>query len=646
VRLVLALAFLALLAPVSAQAAPPPLDGLYAGMCVRDDDQSSAGDASCSVVAPGLESVNSVTVSPDGRNLYATAQNTSVVSIFRREPNGTLSYTGCIKQTGSPQDCAQEVPAALGNTVEIEITRDGTNLYLASFNGDLTAWSRAPDGALALTACFTGPGGTNLPGCTIVSGLDQPESLALSSDEQDLYVAARDDTLHHFDRGAGGALTVAGCVEDNAPPDTPCTAAAPGLDLPQEVEVSPDGGSVYVGSSVDEAVVRLSRGAGGQLGFASCVEAAGGPNSGCTPLAGLGDPDGFAIPPDGRQLYVAAADQLAIFDRDASGTIAYAGCVKDPASAASCATTADGLRFPARVAAAGDTAIYAVADGVVALRRSPTGSLTPINCVRGADVMANCPEVPGLSNGAYSLGLSPDGQNAYATSFGAIAALKVERPPACFAGTHVVPAGVGSSFAVVCSDPGEDPLSLSLAAGPAHGVVALSPGVARYTPARGFTGPDAFHVAASDGTLSSAPATISISVVDAAGPDSNIRRIPRRVRSRRLRGFRGTASDDAGVRSVAVALVQLRGGARAAKRSCRVLGRGGTLRRRPANPRGRCTRRTFLPARGTARWRFRLRRPLPPGRYALYSRATDTAGKREHSFSGRDRNRVLFRVVR
>jgi hypothetical protein len=67
-------------------------------------------------------------------------------------------------------------------------------------------------------------------------------------------------------------------------------------------------------------------------------------------------------------------------------------------------------------------------------------------------------------------------------------------------------------------------------------------------------------------------------------------------------------------------------------------------RSKPA--RGRCDKPRWLKATGTRNWRYRLKRPLPPGSYVAYARATTTAGASEHIFTARDRNRRAFRVKR
>ena len=63
---------------------------------------------------------------------------------------------------------------------------------------------------------------------------------------------------------------------------------------------------------------------------------------------------------------------------------------------------------------------------------------------------------------------------------------------------------------------------------------------------------------------------------------------------------------------------------------------------RPRN--GRCNRGRWLRASGTSRWRLRMRRVLPPGRYVAYSRAVNRGGAHEVRFSRADGNMVQFRV--
>jgi len=62
--------------------------------------------------------------------------------------------------------------------------------------------------------------------------------------------------------------------------------------------------------------------------------------------------------------------------------------------------------------------------------------------------------------------------------------------------------------------------------------------------------------------------------------------------------------------------------------------------------RGKCNRGIWSRARGTRRWRFRLRRTLPPGKYIAYSRAVNRAGAHERKFSRADGNLLTFKITR
>jgi VCBS repeat-containing protein len=63
------------------------------------------------------------------------------------------------------------------------------------------------------------------------------------------------------------------------------------------------------------------------------------------------------------------------------------------------------------------------------------------------------------------------------------------------------------------SDPNNDPLTAALDSGPSNGVVTLnSDGSFTYTPNSGFSGADSFTYHATDGSLSSNSATVTITV--------------------------------------------------------------------------------------------------------------------------------------
>ncbi len=70
----------------------------------------------------------------------------------------------------------------------------------------------------------------------------------------------------------------------------------------------------------------------------------------------------------------------------------------------------------------------------------------------------------------------------------------------------------GLGITLTGSDPDGDPMSFAIATGPTHGVLTGTPPSVTYTPGPNYFGPDSFTFTASDATLTSSPATVSITV--------------------------------------------------------------------------------------------------------------------------------------
>ncbi|HVL94906.1 MAG TPA: hypothetical protein VM266_03520 [Solirubrobacteraceae bacterium] len=110
-------------------------------------------------------------------------------------------------------------------------------------------------------------------------------------------------------------------------------------------------------------------------------------------------------------------------------------------------------------------------------------------------------------------------------------------------------------------------------------------------------------------------------------PDAKIGKIARKPKS-----FSGTASDDKGVSKVEVA-VQLKKG-----KKCRQMTRKGTFVKL-----AKCDAPTsWLAAKGTTKWSYKLRKKLKKGSYTLFARATDSAGQQQAGFTSD--NKKAFKV--
>jgi hypothetical protein len=162
----------------------------------------------------------------------------------------------------------------------------------------------------------------------------------------------------------------------------------------------------------------------------------------------------------------------------------------------------------------------------------------------------------------------------------------------------------------------------------------------------GTTGTHSFTVTATSNDALATSTTVHYTVT--APPHSRIVRLGGSITAAKLKLFQGTSvGASSPVASVAIALERIAGGAvvskAKAKPQCWALAASGKIV--SVKPTGRkCPALRFLKATGTTKWTFRLKRQLPPGKYVLTSRATDTAGRAESAFSADAGNRVTFTV--
>ncbi|MBA2523957.1 MAG: beta-propeller fold lactonase family protein [Solirubrobacterales bacterium] len=285
-----------------------------------------------------IAGANSVTVSPDGRNVYAAGFLSGAVAVFDRADDGTLT-----QKPGSAGCVSALPPCSAGKAIvgpeAVVVSPDGRSLYVAStFSGAVAVFDRSADGTLTQkpgqAGCISD---TGLGPCADGSALDGAASVSVSPDGRSVYAAAiNSGAVTVFDRAADGTLTQkpgqAGCTSEAG--TAPCSGG-PGLGGAAWVTVSPDGRNAYVASFESAAVAVFDRGGSGELtqkpGTAGCL----GKNAACSPGRALDGALAVTVSPDGRSVYATGSvnDAVAAFDRGADGTLAQksgpAGCISE-----------------------------------------------------------------------------------------------------------------------------------------------------------------------------------------------------------------------------------------------------------------------------------------------------------------------------
>jgi len=297
---------------------------------------SPGGEGGCES-GRGLEFVSAITTSADGRNVYAAADVSNALTVFRRNPRtGALTQlpgqAGCISESGQ-EECA--LGRGLDQAFFVSKTRDGRNVYAASFHSDsIAVFTRNPrTGALSqlpgAAGCVSrdGSGGA----CEKGKALDDVQVFVPTPDGRSGYGIAPAATsaeegaggISIFDRNPKtGALHqkagTAGCVSFDGSGGSCEQARA--VHQPSAATISPDGRSLYVGSFGSNAVAIFTRNpkTGGltqAAAAAGCISQDG--LDGCRKGRALDGVITLSLSPDGKNLYTASigSGAIAILDR-------------------------------------------------------------------------------------------------------------------------------------------------------------------------------------------------------------------------------------------------------------------------------------------------------------------------------------------
>lgn len=349
----------------------------------------------------GLNGAGAITVSPDGSYVYVGGTDDSAVAYFsRNSSSGALTFQHAYKDDQAfPNPGPVDLGLSRVRDVVVSPEPGGPLYTTGASDGALTIFGReAASGALSLVEVRRDAAGG-------VDGLDRVLATALSPDGDQLYaVGAQDNAVAHFQRNAAtGALTFSQVHRNGV-------NGVQGLEGAETITVSPDGRHVYITGGhfgLGHAVSLFARNeTSGNLTF---VEAYQNPIGGS---GGLARVSGLAVSPDGRSVYVVSSfdNAVALFNRNQlTGRLTLVERYQDGLD------HIDGLGGARAVAVSPEGAhVYVVSSSDAALavfsRDGTSGQLTPVQVLwddqNGVD---------GLGSGS-SIALSPDGRQLYTSS--------------------------------------------------------------------------------------------------------------------------------------------------------------------------------------------------------------------------------------
>ncbi|HZO05146.1 MAG TPA: beta-propeller fold lactonase family protein [Solirubrobacterales bacterium] len=377
-----------------------------------------------------------VAVSPDGRNVYVASATSNAIAIFQRDPkSGALTQpkgvSGCVA-VGGKEGCRKV--AAFNGPNSVAVSPDGRNVYATARNSStLLSFTRNPKtGYLRPIPGFACSAGVAIPACTPANGLVGPDVVIVSPDGRNVYAGAFfGSAVVAFSRDPStGVLTqlagTAGCI---AAATAGCTTAI-GISSIEGLAISGDGANVYAAAAASNALTELARdpstGALSQLPAPnSCIYNA--PITGCTAGRELGGPNAVAVAPGGENVYVTSflSNSVTAFDRTpGSGVLAQ----KEATNACLIFLRSAGCSFGRAMDApegldvspdGQNIYIASIQTGAIdVLSRNGKGAIRQLagtaGCVARKQVQG-CTLGRAVS-GVSSVAVSPDGRNVYATA--------------------------------------------------------------------------------------------------------------------------------------------------------------------------------------------------------------------------------------
>jgi DNA-binding beta-propeller fold protein YncE len=292
-----------------------PAAGPEPALVLRECFADMAAGSCQAAPHPSLELAAGVALSPGGRSVYVAAMHrelpalgSNAITEFTRDAEGKLHPTGCLTFAGGRRCRAARIP--LEGVRRLVVTPDGRDVYALADDG-IAEFARAADGRLRPIGCLAfdteGPGTSR---CMHPEGGFETDmiGLAIGPDGADLYVTAGNyvvrsatdkfvSRLFEFSRRPDGTLATTGCLGPT--PGSRCLKI--GTSELREPVVSGDGRALYAVEA--DSLLRFPRWSDGLLGRPECVL---GRAARCAQTDGAPAPSytSVAVSADGSRLYL------------------------------------------------------------------------------------------------------------------------------------------------------------------------------------------------------------------------------------------------------------------------------------------------------------------------------------------------------
>ncbi|MFC1563744.1 beta-propeller fold lactonase family protein [candidate division KSB1 bacterium] len=209
----------------------------------------------------GLNYAVGLTVTRDGKNVYATGGTGDAIAVFSRQP-----VTGKLRYMEVHMDVAAGGSSeGLDGAYSVSVSPDGRHVYVAANQDNaIVLFDRSTsDGSLSNSSAYT-------DGVAGISGLAGTEYIIVSQDNNKVYSSGKTDSkLLAMDRNiSNGALSSLGYMKDDS-------AGVYGLNSPYDLVLSPDGKHLYVAGRLDNAISVFSVGQDTSFAYLSLVDTVG-----------------------------------------------------------------------------------------------------------------------------------------------------------------------------------------------------------------------------------------------------------------------------------------------------------------------------------------------------------------------------------